>query len=219
MKYILIFLSITLMVNFFGCSSQKEEPAARPENQSVSEQNTAQYQYKKYDIKSGIVQFECSDPMGTHKEVLYFDDYGTKERLEKYDTKDAIKEIIFSDGKQSYSVNNAKKVAYITNKYSSNGTEMRFNKDEWDNENKAKYDYKDLPEMQLAGKNCQVFSINSGYGITTFAGWGYITLYHYQETSVGIVSRKAVSIEENVQIPTDKFMVPEGYEIKEAGAF
>jgi len=207
------------MMNLFGCGTQKEEPAVQSENQSGTAQAAAQYQFKKYDIKSGIVQFECADPMGAHNEVLYFDEYGTKERLEKYDDKGAIKEINFSDGKQSYSLKEKDKIAFITNKYSSRGTEMRFDKDEWNADNKAKYEYKDLPDMQLAGKNCQVYVINSGYGITTFAGWGHINLYHYQETTMGNITRKAVSMEENVQVPAEKFMVPDGFEVKEPGSF
>jgi major membrane immunogen (membrane-anchored lipoprotein) len=221
MKHLIIITMIFSVLCMIACGSKDAKPSAQSTAEKVTGDadqaaETGVPALKKYDIKSGIVHFECSDPTGTHKEVLYFDNHGTKERLEVYDQAGVIKKTTFSDGTRSYNIFPDQKDAYILNAYAPNGTEMRFNKEEWDAELRAKYKYQDVPDMTIAGKNCTAFLSETGFGKTTFAGWAHITLYHHQVTNFGTVIRKAITLEENIVIPEEKFTLPEGMEVKES---
>ncbi|MEJ2633966.1 MAG: hypothetical protein P8184_01585 [Calditrichia bacterium] len=172
--------------------------------------------HKKYDVKSGIIKFEVKDMSGTRQEIVYFDDYGTKERIETYKPDGNLRETRFTDGQKMYVINEytPPNTAYIMTEHATNGTEMRFDKEGFQPEQKEKYKYQDKPDMTVAGKNCSAYYMETDYGKAIFAGWSHITLYHSQETPYGNILKQAVSLEENAGIPADKFAVPAGYEVK-----
>jgi hypothetical protein len=176
----------------------------------------ADAQTKKYDIKSGIVTFETTMKVGTmsivSKSIVYFDDYGMKECKETYKD-DALKESFFSDGKNLYAVHFAEKTAYKRG-VASRGTEFRFNWNEISDKDKKSGKAKQLPGLTIAGKKCESFEYSDGGTTTKYAGWSNICLM-IDLTSKSVSSlTKAVKLEENAKVPSDKFVVPAGFELK-----
>jgi len=169
-------------------------------------------QVKKYGIKSGIITFETAVIMGKmemkSKAVVYFDDYGMKECRDTYDG-DKIKESFFSDGKNLYLTIYAEKAVYKRGT-AFRGTEYKF---DW-NEIKSSGKAKKLPNMTVAGKNCEAFELEVKGNINTYAGWNAICFYMgVNQKNMNVIS-KAVKFEENAVVPADKFKVPAGFTLK-----
>jgi hypothetical protein len=177
---------------------------------------TATAQTKKYDIKSGIVTFETTAKMAgmtiVTKSIVYFDDYGTKECKETYKD-DALKESFFSDGKNLYAVYFADKMA-AKRGVAYNGTEFRFNWNDISEKDKKAGKAKQLPGLTVAGKKCDSFEYTDAGTTTKYAGWSNICLMT-DLTSKNVSSvTKAVKLEENVKVSSDKFAVPAGFALK-----
>jgi hypothetical protein len=171
-------------------------------------------QSKKYDLKSGIITFvETTTKSGireTRKVVVYFDDFGTKERRDIYQG-DRITETALCNGRTLYTIVHAAKSAFHRGA-SSNGTEVRF---EVENPGQATAAIvRNLPNITLAGKTCEAFERVSSSEKTVYAGWGHICLLTEVQAPGMRRESKAVSIEENVVIPAEKFEVPRGYTIR-----
>ena len=173
-------------------------------------------QTRKYDIKSGIITFEQTATMGTmkmqEKIVVSFDDYGIKECRETFDG-DKVNEIFFSDGKTLYTVMPAQKTAYKRGN-ASRGTEMRFDWDEVSAKDKADGKAKKCGNVTIAGKPCESFEVTSSAGRMTFAGWDHITLLTDMDGSQMKSVTRAVKVEENARVPSEKFKVPAGFAVK-----
>lgn len=227
MKRFFTAAAIAVLISCFGCGS--EQPADEAKEGVVLKQSSetvktsdrapgaaARTTPGKYAVKSGILHFEAIDFVGTHKEIIYFDDYGRKECHERFDADGTLAETRFCDGKQLYKLDNEKNTAYILSANAGSGTEMRFDKNGFSARQKEKYHYQDKPDMTIAGKNCEAFYMETGSGKTVFAGWSHITLYHNQETKFGNIVRTATLVEEDVSVPQNKFEVPAGYETQEA---
>ena len=173
-------------------------------------------QSKKYDIKSGIITFEETTIMGKMKlsrtVVVSFDDYGMKERRESYEGT-RRKETFFSDGRMLYTIVEGQRTAYSRGA-TSRGTELRFDWDEVSARDKQDGKARKLPNVIVAGKNCESFEQISSSGKTVFAGWNHICL---MVEHVGPKMRKvskAIRIEENASVPAEKFKVPSGFTVK-----
>jgi hypothetical protein len=169
-------------------------------------------QVKKYQIKSGIITFDIVATFGKmemkSKAVVYFDDYGMKERRDTYDGNN-IKESFFSDGKNLYLVIYAEKAVYKRG-VAFRGTEYKFDWEEIKPSGKAKK----IANMTVVGKNCEAFEMTTGGTVSTFAGWNNICLYLGTSQKGMSTSSKAVKLEENVSIPADKFKAPAGFALK-----
>jgi len=176
----------------------------------------AHAQFKKYDIKSGIITFETAIEMGTmkmkNKIMVYFDDYGMKECHENYDG-EKLKSSLFSDGQMVYNVQYAKKTAYKRGKAYS-GTEFRFDWNDISEKDKTSGKAKKLPNVTVAGKNCESYMVGSSTDKTVYAGWGHVCLMIDVSSSTMRSLIKAVKFEENAKVPPEKFAVPAGYKMK-----
>jgi hypothetical protein len=169
-------------------------------------------QVKKYQTKSGIITFETTIKMGKmemkSKAVVYFDDFGMKECRDTYNG-DTVKESFFSDGKNLYLVIYAEKAVYKRG-VAFRGTEYKF---DW-NEIQRSGDVKKLPNMTIAGKDCEAFELNVKGNINTYAGWNNICFYiGTNQNNMNVVS-KAVKFEENANVPAEKFKIPAGFTLK-----
>lgn len=214
MKTIQILTSFAFATLLIACGGKTSNPNTSNDSTTVSSQEQAATEVvssiKKYPIKSGIVTFD-NDLMGIkQKSILYFDDYGMKEAEETYDG-DAVKEIKICDGKKRYSANFEKKIAYeIGDCY--RGIAYKF---DWDEISKAdqQYKVKKGPNMTIAGKDCESYSMQGTDYPSTFAGWNNICLYQETKSKYGTVTMKAVKVEEGA-VPSEKFQVPAGFELK-----
>jgi hypothetical protein len=200
-KYFLVVLTVAAF--FISCKSSTEVKT-ESDTTTVSQVNetvvTETASVKKYGIKSGIVTFEITMMDTKQKLVLYFDDFGTREAEER---------------QNMYNIRPADKVAF-TSGTCYRGIAYRFAWDEISEEDRNTK-AKKLPNMTVAGKDCESFSYDMGSTSTVYAGWKNICLYQKTKSEYGDVIRQATKIEENATIPADKFQVPSGYEIKKAG--
>ena len=172
---------------------------------------------KKYPLKSGVIAFEQTGALGNAKVIVYFDDYGIRERHESYDTKGNLTEVRFTDGKNMYKIdhrNSDDKVGWLMGS-GTFGTEMKFEAEPFRKEKqKKKHHYKRLPDMNILGRKCNAYSTESRAGKTTFAGWNNILLYSEVKTKFGDTLTRAVRFDENATVSADRFQVPAGYEVK-----
>jgi len=182
----------------------------------VSVQSPAQA--RKYDIKSGIVTFDIAITIGdmkvASKAIVYFDDYGMKECKETY-TGDKLSHVYFSDGTSLYKLVPSKKQA-VKNGNAISGTELRYDWAEASSKGEEERHAKKIPNVMVAGKNCEAFQTTQKETICTFAGWNHILLSVEIGGGSSRSITKAVKVEENVQIPADKFKVPAGYTLQSA---
>jgi hypothetical protein len=172
-------------------------------------------QTSKYDIKSGIITFDYTIMLGktklTNKTIVYFDEYGMKECKEEYEGKE-LKKSFFSDGKTLYTVIHATKTAFKRGN-ASRGTELRFGMTE---EEKGTGKTKKLDNIIVAGKTCESFERRGTSDRTVFAGWNHIVLLTDYDAGTMKSTTRAVSVQENVKVPPDKFMVPAGYKVQQS---
>jgi hypothetical protein len=217
MVYLKNLVLLVLCSVIITCTGNKKQNTTTAADElaatNVAENTVNAPAIKKYQIKSGIVTL-YNEAMGIKsKVVLYFDDYGMKEAEEKYDG-ETIKEATLCDGKKRYIVVYKDKTAYESGDCY-RGVAYKF---DWAEVEQApdKYKAKKLPNINIAGKDCESFSLQSGKSPIVYAGWNNICFMIDQESSFGKITYKAASIEENVTIPEGKLTVPEGFEVKKS---
>src|SRR5690606_32486061 len=114
--------ALLLLFNFYGCGESDEEVQIKASDKvkeitGIQEEASSDFNMvKKYPLKSGIIKFERKILGETSKVVVYFDDYGTKERNESYNPEGNIEEIRFTDGEKMYVISykySDESVAYI----------------------------------------------------------------------------------------------------------
>ncbi|HLP72874.1 MAG TPA: hypothetical protein VK155_08235 [Bacteroidales bacterium] len=165
----------------------------------------------KYGIKSGIVTFENSGFGLTFKQVLYFDDYGTKEAVETYDPDGTLKETNLCDGKNRYILIHKDKAAFPQGECF-RGVAYKF---DWNEVAQAGNEYKPtkLANVSIAGKDCESFSLDVSGNKTVYAGWNNVCFLIDTESMGAKVLNKALTIEENASVPGDKLKVPGDYKM------
>lgn len=166
-------------------------------------------QVRKYDIKSGTIHFDQDLAGFKGIKIVYFDDYGAKERVEEYED-GVLESCYFSDGKTRYMLDTGAKVAYRVDEHGDRGWEMEFNS--WEEIQRIpnyEEDYKKVENITVVGKNCEAYQYND---IAVFAGWNGLTLYHKQNPAILI---QAVKLEEDVNHDPAIFAVPSGFAVKE----
>lgn len=172
---------------------------------------------KKYPFKSGIITFEKNEFGSPSKMMIYFDNYGIKERNETYNSDGKLEEIRFTDGEKMYLITykySSDKIAYIMGPGFS-GTEMKFVAEPFTrDEDIQKYGYKKLPNIQVIGKDCEAYITTNSMGEVTFAGWNNILLYSKTKMKMGEFVTQAVNFQENANVEAGLFKVPDGYEVK-----
>lgn len=215
MKTLRVGFVLGLGILVLGCSGkggEKTVPQAM-QQAAVSAAPVA----KKYALKSGIVTFEQSGLLqGTVK--VYFDDYGIKERNESYNTEGKLEEIKIADGEGLYVISHRYSDDKVAVRMGSGkfGCEMKFVAEPFTkDEDKAKNNYQRLDDMQVVGKTCQAYSIESRMGKTMFAGWEGLLLYTKVTLSMGENVTQAVSLEENAEVDAALFKVPEDYTVQQ----
>lgn len=173
-------------------------------------------QEAKYEIKSGIVK-KVSNVMGQKVEsILYFDDYGKMEAVETTVN-------VAGTEKHMRTLDEGNSIASIDLDAK---TVQRMEKpDKLDNfltltdEQKEKYKYQELGEETFLDRPCKKVSLELTEMGQTFQGtlWLWKGIPLKTETQVGgtTVVEEAVEVQENVEVPAEKFTVPEGFTVSE----
>ncbi len=209
MKSITFFTTVTLFlaIGLFGFITIGESGGSAkgcPEQTAVA---------KKYQIKSAKVTFKTEITGIFGESILYFDDYGAKELLEKY-KKGILTEATLADGKELYAIKYDQKAAYKMTG-AERGVAYRFDWNEISTSDRGA-NAKKLPNVTIAGKNCESYSFETPSIQTIYAGWKNICLLTElkMKMKIGKSITKADRIEENVIIPAEKFKIPAGFQIK-----
>ncbi len=178
----------------------------------------AQAPAKKYDMKSGIVTYDQVMKVGTmeikKKIIISFDDYGMKECRETFD-KDKLEDIYFSDGNFVYAIKPGKKVAFKQEKaYRGVGILADWNQFGTEKDVKSGK-IKIKPAITVAGKSCEVFETRDKDGKPTaeYAGYKKVLMYMSTKSTYTDLEQKATKLEENANIPAEKFKVPSDFTI------
>lgn len=220
------FLALSILALLFSCNSSNttsndnaaKDAASQATNgaSNTTATNTTS-DYKKYDIKSGIVTYQTTMTMGSMviktTKVVYFDDYGNKEASETFsadaDGKDVLTDRVFVKDGYHYncSVENG---SGIKTKAMGYGIEAQYNSEDAAKQTDNKY--KSLSDQTICNKPCTGFSVVTPSGNTTMYGWSHITLkITVDNPSMKIKTETvATKLEENATIPADKFEVPAG---------
>ena len=211
MKKLLFPLLLVTGILMYGCKpAVPKETSESAEIQAETNQVSVSA-IQKYPVKSAIVTFETEIAGMKGKTILYFDNYGSMELEEKY-SDDILTEADLCDGANRYTINFKKKSAY-TSGVCNRGIAYKFDWSEISEADK-KDKAKKLPNVTIAGKDCESYSYTAAGVTSVFAGWNNILLMQEQENQFGGTFSRAVSIEENPVIPAEKFTVPSDIEIK-----
>lgn len=198
---------IAFMVSYCGNSGpgQGAETATGAETTAASDLPVIH----KYGIKSGIVTYENSGFGLTTKTILYFDDWGTKEAEEKYDSDGNLNETSLCDGKNLYLLIHKDKTSYNRGECW-RGVAYKF---DWEEAKRGGEEYKPtkLSNIDIAGKDCESFSLEISGSKTVYAGWNNISFMIETPAGNSKVINKVISIEENATIPEGKLSVPADY--------
>lgn len=204
-----IILFFAAAILFSACSSPSTENETTIDK--VKEQDA--YTIKKYQLKSATITYQTAMKAagyeGVGKSIVYFDDYGNKERKDSYDEEGNLKETFFSDGKTLYLLIHKNKAAF--NRGSAyRGTEFKFDWNEIPSKDKESGKAKKAANETIAGKDCEVFHYGNDQADSKYAGWKNICLYTEVVSSGTSSIIKAVEIKEG-PVPAEMFAIPAGY--------
>lgn len=177
--------------------------------------NVEQPGYKKYLIKSG--SFENQTVLSTisvhmaYKTIIYFDDYGMKECRDTY-TGEILEERFLCDGINTYKIVPKEKTAYLVGK-AYRGTEPRFSWEEVDKVDKKSGKTLRLADTLIAGKKCERYQVTAGGVTATYAGYKNISFLTLIISPGGTSLTRCVAIKV-MNIPAEKFTIPDGYATK-----
>ncbi len=234
MKHTVLFLALSLLISACGdktnkVSGSKDSTAtsggtAQSSTSTSSSTETASgTDSKMFEVESGIVEMKNS-MMDGMKHTLYFDDYGTRQaihttmemkgqKMENVQIKADGWDINYDPGKKS-----GTKTKMAAPEMSLIG-DVPSNPDKMTDEQKRKYDYKELETRQFAGKEAKGFSVNdqgTGYKVWT---WNGVPLHVEMTLEKGQpITMEVTSIQTDVDIPADKFTVPSDVKLQETSA-
>jgi len=192
-----------------ACGKSGDAPA-KGGDEGAKKQETVVSAKKRYAVKSGKIESEFGPKGITMKRVLWFDDFGAKERTELfYDGK--LTEINIVDGSHKYSirVSNSDKVAWKT--AWSYGLMKEVNLDQVKNGKGITI----LPKMNILGFECDAYKAEYKEYVVTMAGYKGVQLL-MDSTGKMAVTDKATKAEFDVEVPAGMFAVPEGYTVKDS---
>jgi hypothetical protein len=233
MKKTLLLIALSLLVAACG---GKDDAASDPkdttgttssEASSSSESSsdgssTTTAGKKQFEVESGIIEMKNS-MMDGMKQTLYFDDYGAKQAtftsLEMMGQKSENVQIMSDGWNLSYDAKTKKgtKMKIPANAFSG-GSPVPSPADLTD-EMKQKYNYKELEDREILGKPAKGYSMSTmGMDVKVWT-WNNVPLYLEMGTGQGKpIVMEATKIETDVDVPADKFEVPDDITLEEMSA-
>jgi hypothetical protein len=164
----------------------------------------------RYNLKSGIITFEATMLMMDQEVVMYFDDYGLKQRSE-------INISLMGKSMKNITLTDTAYV-YSWDPESQKGNRIPVNTESPDNIDFTKltekvrtmYNIRDEGSEKVLGRNCKVYSIDfKKAGVSgKYYVWNGIALKTDVLAMGNNVKMTAIKIEENVAVPAEKFRVP-----------
>lgn len=215
MKRVTLSVLVLTALLFATCKSD----TAKTDQQAGSAEETSSSPVKagKFGIKSGIIEYTANMMNMDMNQVITFDDYGSKQITEtlmevvgqKVHTGNLIK------GDYVYTLDYNNKTATKSRFYGAAGADIDFRN--LSKEMESKMNLRKLGKEEFFGKKCDKYSIDytdmkmKG----TFLVWEGIALK--SDIDMGTMKMVLVvkNLQENVNVPADKFEVPADYTITE----
>lgn len=218
------YLLIMFMFFAFACSEEvKDDKEKSGKKESIAKENIADKSSKNssgyYGIETGIIEYEMK-MMGMNTSMkTFFKDKGnvqsTDVKIKVMGQELSTKTLILND------------LMYVFDVNAKTGTKTKINKEEafdyknadfenFSEEELAAHNIKKEGSEKVAGKQCNIFSINSqeGGNIKVWI-WKNIPLKWKILESGMEIEMKAIKIEENPNFPDKIFEVPNNYNIEE----
>ena len=205
----ILFFAAVIVV--FACNNNSSENKT-----GENEKNTDAVIHRKYQVKSATITYEMTMKAGgvdiTGKSIVYFDDYGMKERKDTYDENGNLKETFFSDGKTLYTLIHKDKSAFKRGD-AYRGTEFKFDWNEMPSKDKETGKAKKADNETILGRDCEVFYHETEHGKARYAGWKNICLLMDIEGSG--VSNKLIAVDiKEEPVSAETFTVPADYTLQ-----
>ncbi len=219
-KHIILFSLFSFSLALGSCS-KKQETAATDSTANVTTtaapaSTTQPVTAGKYKLKSAIVTSTMEMPsLKQHStEVLYFDNYGAQEAKETTGDIMGIKmhTLTFSKDGYTYHIDLENKTGTRT-KGGVVSADMDYS--HLTPKLEAEYNIKKEGTEEVAGKTCDVYSMDSKMMKGRVSSWQGIPMHMDAAVSGMQMKSTVTSIEENAAIPADKFEVPAGITVKE----
>jgi hypothetical protein len=219
---------------FYSCSGDQngKNDAEGKDTVKTTVDNTATAEGQRYGIKSGIVYYEPMEIMGIKtSQILYFDDYGKKESRETV-TEGEIMGMKTKKRSISYTEGNYQ-VSFDLENITNNKDELQkiatrtdMSKNPFANMDlstltdamKTEFDYKEEGTEMVAGVTGTKYSVKMSKESTqriTGVVYKNIPL----KVDMGQIKMVAQKFEQDVNVPSTVFAVPEGYTIQDVDPF
>lgn len=213
MKWTRQVFALALMgVMLAGCGKGGDASAAEGKSVNAKNENTTTTSAKKrYEVKSGRIEAEFGPKGMTMKRVLWFDDYGVKERTDLFYNNE-LTEINLVDGTHKYSIRLADEAKKAWKTKWAYGLQKEVNIKSV----KGGKGITILPKRTILGFECDTYQAEHKGTVVTMAGYKGVQLL-MESTGKMAVTDKATKAEFDIVIPDDKFSVPEGYTVTEQG--
>lgn len=215
-------LSLAFIAAFNSCSKKENSETGSASNGSstIIEKTTPK---GKYQIKSGIIRQTTKQNLidVPFEQVIYFDDYGNKERIESRMEMEMMNQKIVSENVDItvdgyiYKLDMEKKTGTKSKLYGTPKNEYDFSSMA---ESAAKqFNLVKKPDAVIAGKTCESYEFNNEKYHMKGVVCNYKGISLKSKVSVrGMEVEVEVSkLEENVSIPSDKFDIPKDFTITE----
>jgi hypothetical protein len=202
-------------------SSEASSPESSSSGTSTTTTGTTANK-KQFEVKSGIIEMKNS-MMDGMKQTLYFDEYGAKQAtytsVEMMGQKSENVQVMSGGWNLSYDMKTKKgtKMKIPANTFSGNSPVP--SPADLTDEMKKKYNYKELEDREFLGKSAKGYSMSAmGMDVKVWT-WNNVPLYLEMGTGQGKpIVMEATSIKTDVDVPADKFEVPEDVTLEEMSA-
>jgi hypothetical protein len=213
------YILICMLIIFTACSGSQDQHAkgtldtvATADNIDAKRPDDA-----KYGLRSGIIKLKSTTMMMNQDVVIYFDDWGKKQRseitMELLGKK--VSNVTIIDSVNVYNIDLVKKTGTYTPVRGESADNINFLA--LSAETKEKFNIREEGKEDIIGRSCSVYSLSDK--MTGMSGkyyiWNGITLKTMAKVAGFEVKMEALEMVENAVIPADKFVVPQGIQLKE----
>ncbi len=213
MKKLMFFLLIATYVTVFvQCSGDKAKPEVEDfevaDNEDIDLDDMPEN--ARFGFKSGVVEME-SNTMGMNQFiVMYFDDWGNKIsseiHMEFMGQKMHMVSVVKDGWSYEYDVQTKRGAKKMLDEEEFN----RINYLKIDDDMMSEFNMSYIGDVEILGKKCKQYEIdfkNEGFKAKT-AIWQGITMESEATVNGMPVTINVTKIQENVQVPSDKFEIP-----------
>jgi hypothetical protein len=193
---------------------------------AYSQEKTTSSNLKKYNIKSGIIEYSMKG-ITTGKETIYFDDWGDKEATySESETKmmgmtSKTKTLTIIDGEWVYNIDmdketgvRAKNMMYENNKNNNDKEGQNQNLKSSNDQMMKDMGGEKIGQEMILGKMCDIWEIKK-MGTKTWV-WNGISLKNSTNIAGFKMDLIATKLLENAKVPANKFRVPDDVKITES---